>query len=101
MKAKNKKRFKRDVFTIITTLIGMIFIAGCTFVPVSGTVMEKEYSPSGSKYNWSKNKWETKSECYELDIVDAYNKEHELCVSEQVFDDAMLGHYINITKEYH
>ena len=100
MKPKLKKRMRQHIFTAITVFFGMFFIAGCAFSPVTGNVVEKEYQPSGSKYNWSKGKWEHKSECFELDIVDQKLMEHELCVSERVFNDAMLGHQITLTEDY-
>ena len=41
------------------------------------------------------------TDCYYLKIYDEKNLPHETCVSEDVWRNAMLGHHINITKEYH
>ena len=101
MKPKHKKRLKRDIFIAIATFFGMFFIAGCGYIPVSGTVVEKEHKPGGMEYDYSKSKWTYEDECFELDIVNEHDYEHEICVSERVFNDAMLDHQINLTEDYH
>ena len=90
----------KKLWSIICVLFGMTFIAGCAFTPVTGTVVEKEHQPSGMDYNHSKSEWEYKSEYFELDIVDENDQEHEIHVSERVFNDAMLGHQITLTEDY-
>jgi len=40
-------------------------------------------------------------DCFQLVILDEDYEKHSLCVSERVFDDAMVDHHINLTKEYH
>ena len=102
MKTKYKKRLKRDIFTIITTLIGMIFIAGCASTWYgTGIVMDKSYKPAGYQpVSWSKeNQWQ--GECYELIIKEkGTNQLHTGCVSERVWQDAMYDHQITLTQEY-
>lgn len=85
---------------IICVIFGMFFIAGCAFQPISGQVVEKEHSSSGYQWDNKKKEWVYHAECFELDIVDDSNYEHEVCVSEHVFNDAMLGHPISLTEEY-
>jgi hypothetical protein len=101
VKAKTKKRLKRDIFTIIATLFGMIFIAGCGDMTWYGTgiVESKTYHEAGYRpVSWSqKNEWQ--GECFELTIRDKKER-HKGCVSERVWNDAMLDHSITITKEY-
>ncbi len=102
MKAKYKKRLKRDIFTIITTLIGMIFIAGCSTTWLgTGHVIDKNYLPAGYRpVTWdTKNQW--LPECYELVVREQGTKDiHKGCVSERVWNDAMLDHQITLTKDY-
>ena len=102
MKAKTKKRLKRDIFTIIATLIGMIFIAGCTSTWLgTGIVVDKNQYDAGYRpVSWSKeNQWQP--ECYELVIRDNKTKKLEKgCVSERVWNDAMLDHQITLTESY-
>lgn len=102
MKPKIKKRLKRDIFTIITTLIGMFFIAGCASTWLgTGIVMDKSYKPAGYQpVSWSKeNQWQ--GECYELIIKEkGTNQLHTGCVSERVWKDAMYDHQITLTQEY-
>ncbi|AXH44610.1 hypothetical protein SEA_MEDIUMFRY_64 [Arthrobacter phage MediumFry] len=91
----------KKLWFILCVLFGMTVIAGCGFQPVSGIVVEKEHDTSGYEWNSKKKEWVYTPECFELDIVDKYKTEHELCVSERVWNDAMLDHHINITEEYH
>lgn len=57
--------------------------------------------PSGYEYNSTKKKWEYEEACNELEIETEGGYLVERCVSERVFNDAMLDHHINLTEEYH
>lgn len=63
-------------------------------------MIEKEYEPGGWEYDNKKKKWVHESDCFELDLKLEGGYEKELCVSERVFNDAMLDHQITLTKEY-
>lgn len=64
-------------------------------------MVEKEYEPDTRHYDHKKNKWVGDEECYELDIYDhEADTGVERCVSERVFNDAMLGHQIKLTEDY-
>lgn len=91
----------KKLWFILCTLFGMTVIAGCGFQPISGHVVEKEHDTPGYEWDSKKKAWKYVEECYELDIVDKYNQEHEVCVSERVWNDAMEDHAINLTEEYH
>lgn len=70
--------------------------------PVKGIVVEKEHERSHAKYDKKTNTWKRTKECHELDIYEHDAGDAvELCVSERVFNDAMLGHEITLTEEYH
>jgi hypothetical protein len=43
----------------------------------------------------------TNPSCWRLKVVEHNGKEHEGCVSSRVWDDAMLGHQITLTEQYH
>lgn len=102
MNTKLKKRMRQHIFTAITVFIGMFFIAGCgpTWYG-TGNVVDKNYLPAGYQtVSWSdKNQW--RDECFELVIrVDGTKNIHKGCVSERVWNDAMIDHEITITKDY-
>jgi hypothetical protein len=42
----------------------------------------------------------TRKHCFRLVILDKNYDKHQRCVSERVYNDAMLDHHINLTKEY-
>ncbi|ASD52286.1 hypothetical protein QCN32_gp64 [Arthrobacter phage Niktson] len=101
MKTKLKKRLKRDIFTALTVLFGMFFIAGCSMGWTgSGVVVDKNMHEAGYRpVSWSqKNEWQ--GECFELIIRDNETKKLEKgCVSEYVWEKATVDQPITISKE--
>ncbi|UTN91626.1 membrane protein [Arthrobacter phage Trustiboi] len=101
IKPKAKKRLKRDIFTILTVLFGMLFIAGCGGGWTgTGVVVDKNMHDAGYRpVSWSqKNEW--MPECYELIIRDNATKELEKgCVSEYIWQKATVDQPITISKE--
>ncbi len=65
-----------------------------------GTVLTKSYSGSYIMY-CGKGCFTSVPECHRLKVVERNGDEHEGCVSPRVWDDAMLGHHISITPQYH
>jgi hypothetical protein len=85
---------------------GTVFIIGlCIYLMIQGpwygegTVTEKSHSDSYLSY-CGKGCFIRKPECHRLKIVEYNGNEHTRCVSRSVWEDAMLGHHIAITKEY-
>jgi hypothetical protein len=75
-------------------LIGVvIFLAGCSATPK----VEPEPIWYGEGTVAHKIAY---SDCYAVKIFDEAKVYHDVCVSEHVWNDAMLGHKITITKEY-
>lgn len=79
---------------IVILLFSALFLAGCSTTPEqkedpiwygTGTVVHKI----------------AYSDCYHLKIYDEKNVEHAMCASEHVWNDALEGHKITITEEYH
>lgn len=89
------------LWSIICVLFGMFFIAGCGSTwygegnVVGKTTLENVVSCDDGDICSPMGKY-----CHYLKIVDKYDKVHEGCVSERVWNDAMLDHHIEITKEY-
>lgn len=89
---------KRVVLALLTAAI---FLTACGSGDPwygKGTVFEKDMrdnittmGPDGPQ----KHKF-----CYHLGILDDHGVERHGCVSEIVWNDAMPGHHIEITKEY-
>lgn len=68
-----------------------------------GTVAGKEYHASYvTLINCGKSALcpITQPECNWLKVVEKNGDVHEGCVSQRVWEDAMLGHHIRLTKEY-
>lgn len=102
MKTKFKKRMKNRFLSAIFVFIGMFFIAGCSATWYgTGHVVDKNYMPAGYRpVTWdTKNQW--LPECYELVVREQGTKNIQKgCVSERVWNDAMLDHQITLTKDY-
>ncbi|QFG13676.1 hypothetical protein PBI_SHEPARD_69 [Arthrobacter phage Shepard] len=93
----------KKIWSAICVLFGMIFIAGCGAIGWTGTgiVVDKNHYNAGYRsVTWSnENQWQ--DECFELVIRDNKNKKLEKgCVSERVWNDAMLDHQITISEDY-
>lgn len=65
-----------------------------------GTVVDKGYSGSYIM-SCGKSCFTSIPECYRLKVVEYNGDEHEGCVSSRVWENAMLGHHIAITPDYH
>lgn len=86
-------------------IIGLLFLAltGCSDKWYgSGTVVDKSFRDSYTTIVMSGKSPIpiTHPACWELTVVENNGDSHTGCVSSRVWDDAMLGHYINITPEY-
>lgn len=90
-----KNPFKKWLLGLIS-LLSVLVITGCAYVPVTGIILEKNETRVTRTY-----KPYTKKHCYQLKILDAQNVEHKRCVSERVWEDAMFDHEITLTEEYH
>ncbi|QGZ17271.1 hypothetical protein SEA_GIANTSBANE_67 [Arthrobacter phage Giantsbane] len=92
----------KKFWSIICVLFGMLFIAGCGPAWTgTGIVVDKNQYDAGYRpVTWSnKNQWQ--DACFELVVRDSKTKKLEKsCVSEHVWDDAMLDHQITITEDY-
>ncbi|QFP95459.1 hypothetical protein SEA_MAKAI_67 [Arthrobacter phage Makai] len=91
----------KKFWSVICVLFGMFFIAGCGFQPITGQVVEKEHDAGGYQWDKKKSQYVYEEECFELDIIVDGGSEEEVCVSERVWEDAMEGHQITLTEEYH
>ena len=91
----------RDWFYALLSAFTVFSLSACAWTG-TGTVMDRGFV---------EGHWEAKSapstgrswvpECFELTILDdKSSQEIKECFSERVWNDAMLGHQITITKEY-
>lgn len=91
--------FKRWLVGLIS-LLSVLMVTGCTSYPITGTVVEKEAEDGGYKWNSTKKKWVYKDACKELDIRVDSGTIVERCVSDRVFNDAVVNKKINLTEDY-
>lgn len=73
-------------------VLGLLSLPGCAGLspkPVSGVVVEKDYDKATSKYR--NGKWKRTKADWDITVRDAQGKEHEVDVSEDVYNSIREG----------
>lgn len=89
--------------TLALLAVGVLFLTGCgntwygTGIVTGKTTIDNETVITCGKQSCP----EFRNFCFYLKIEDKYGVDHEGCVGEHVWNDAMLDRKITITKEYH
>lgn len=95
---------RKWLMKVIAVLVGVFVLSGCEAPWYgTGTVIEKIYVDTESSYIFCGNKTMCpipSSNCWRLTVVEKNGEEHVGCVTQRVWNDAMLGHKITITEEY-
>ncbi len=73
-------------------LLGLLIIAGCSVAEFRGTVTELEFEQSKQVCAKKKPyKCTTVPECWEMEIVDSKDIEHEFCLDRAVWEGYKVG----------
>ncbi len=92
----NKNPLFKRVLLGLVSLLSVLAITGCAYTPLTGTVVEMKQTRKLVSI-----KPYLRKDCNQLVIVDKDYDKHDRCVSDRVFQNAMLGHQITLTEEYH
>lgn len=97
---KSKNHFRTWLLGLLSaiTVIALTACGGTWYG--EGTVVGKSYIDGTVITQGHHESPKFQGECFHLQIRDRYDEMQEGCVSERVWENAMIGHHIKITEDY-